>query len=222
MWLAIAQWLALLRFFRVMPPLPALLLGCFGCVVIIFVAAAMAGVAPPGSAIGPVLFVQSFAASSAFGSSARRGYFDLLFTRGERRLLIAAAHWFASVAPGLTAWIAIVVVEVSMRSPPVAATSGTAAAMLLVSTLSWAMTAPLPRFSGAIGWLLVIVTANAIPAAAGAPGWLRFLVYPPDAVGRDVLAAPLQVLPALALAAVATAGAVLWIRRMEVPLEAAQ
>jgi len=218
----LARWIGLLHFFRVMPPLPALLAGCFACIVVGFVALAMAGIVPPGSATVPLLFVQLFAAASGFGSPARRGYFDLLFTRGERRALIAAAHWCSSVAPGLAAWLAIATVEVAMRSPPLAATTGTAAAMLLVSTLSWAITVGLPRFSGAIGWLLALVMADAVPALAGAPAWLRFLVYPPHAVGRDVLAAPFQVLPALAVAGVAATAAVIWIVRMDVPLEAAQ
>ena len=220
--LAMARWIGLLHFFRVRPPLPALVVGCFVVIVFVFVAAAMAGSAPPGAATVPLLFVQLFAAASGFGSPARRGHFDLLFTRGERRVLIAAAHWSSSVGAGVAAWLVIAAVELVMRSPPLAATTGTASAMLLVSTLPWAITVALPRFSGAIGWLLALVTANAIPASAGAPRWLWFLVYPPDAVGRDVLGAPLHVLPALAVAALATVAAVVWIERMDVPLEAAQ
>ena len=220
--LVIARWLALLRFFRVMPPLPPLLAGCFVFVVIVFVVATLAGVASPGSATVPVLFVQLFAASSGFGTPARRGHLDLLFTRGERRVMIAAAHWFCSTVPGVAAWLLIVILELSTRSPPVASTTGTAAAMAVVSTLPWAITATLPRFSGAIGWLLALVTASVVPASRGAPGWLRFLIYPADAVGRDVLVRPLDVVPALAVAAVATLAAVVWIERVDIPLEAAQ
>jgi hypothetical protein len=219
---AFSRWIGLLHFFRVMPPLPPLLAGCFACVAIVFTTAGLAGVAAPGAATVPVLFVQLFAAASGFATPARRGHFDLLLTRGDPRVLIAAVHWCASVAPGLAAWLVIAFVELAMRTRPVAATTGTAAAMLLVSTLPWAITVPLPRFSGAIGWLLTLVIAAAVPASAAAPGWLRFLVYPPDAVGADVLAAPLRVLPALAVAAAATVAALLWIQRMDVPLEAAQ
>jgi hypothetical protein len=219
---ALGRWMGLLRFFRVMPPLPALLVGCVVFVVIVFAVAAILGMATPGSAMAPLLFVQLFAAASGFGAPARRGHFDLLLTRGERRSLIAAAHWSSSTAPGVAAWLGMAGLELFLRSAPVAATTGTAAAMVLVSTLPWAITAALPRFSGAIGWLLVLVTTAAIPSSRAAPAWLRFLVYPVEAVGRDVVATPLDVIPALVLAGVATMSAVIWIDRMDVPLEAAQ
>jgi hypothetical protein len=218
----IARWWTLLRFFRVMPPLPPLLVGCFAVVVVAFVLATPAGVAEPGSATVPILFVQLFAAASGFGAPARRGHFDLLFTRFQRRASIAAAHWVSSTAPGMAAWLCIVSLELSTGRPPVAATSGTAAAMVLVSTLPWAITAALPRFSGAIGWLLALVTASVIPSSRGAPAWLRFLVYPGDVVGESVLATPLDVAPALGVAAVAVIAAITWIERMDIPLEAGQ
>ena len=220
--LAFGRWVGLVRFFRVMLPLPHLLVGCFVFVVAVFAVAAILGVAPPGSATVPLLFVQLFAAASGFGAPARRGHFDLLLTRGEERVMIAAAHWASSIAPGVMAWLVVVGLELAMRSPPVAATTGTAAALLLVSTLPWAITAPLPRYSGAIGWLLTLVTATAIPSSRAAPSWLRFLVYPVEAVGRDVVATPVDVIPALALAAAATVAAAVWIERMSIPLEAAQ
>ena len=216
------HWVGLLRFFRVVPPVPPLLVGCFAFVVVVFGVAALAGLAAPGAATIPILFVQLFAAASGFGAPARRGYFDLLITRGERRMLIAATHWFSSTAPGVAALLVIASLEVSMRSPPIAATTGTAAALALVSTLPWAITAALPRFSAAIGWLLALVTASVIPAARGAPGWVRFLVYPAGVVGQDVLVTPLDVLPALAAAALASLAAVIWIERTDFPLEAAQ
>jgi hypothetical protein len=220
--LALARWMELMRFFRVMPPVPSMLVGCFVAVALLFVVATLVGMVRPGAAMVPLLFVQLFAAASGFGSPARRGYFDLLLTRGERRALIAAAHWSSSVAPGVTLWCVMVGVEQATRSPPVAATTGTLAAVLLVSTLPWALTVSLPRFSGAIGWMLAIVAASAIPAAREAPAWLRFLVYPAGTVGQDVLATPLTVVPALALAAGAMVAAIVWIERMDVPLEASQ
>jgi hypothetical protein len=79
----------------------------------------------------------------------------------------------------------------------------------------------LPRFGGAIGWLLVLVTMTTV-VPAGVPAWLQFLVYPVTVVGRDVLSSPGTVVPALTLAAAAMVAAAVWIVRMDVPLEASQ
>ena len=117
--LALAQWIGLLRFFRVMPPVPSMLVGCFAVIVIVFVVAALAGIAAPGAAAVPVLFVQLFAAASGFAAPARRGYFDLLLARGERRSLIAVAHWSSSTTPGVAAWLVIVAAEMLTGRPGV-------------------------------------------------------------------------------------------------------
>jgi hypothetical protein len=190
-------------------------------------------------AIVPVLLLQLFAASSGFAVPARRGHYDLLLTSGYRREWIALMHWWTSIAPGIATWLMLAAVEAvaSRGLRTTLLTSGTCAAMTLVSTLPWALTTRLPRFSGGIGWLLLLATsttvvsvAPAIPATTDSfdPATLMrsawsFLIYPPTFVGHPL--SPEQVAavaPALTLAVAAMVLACRWIVRASVPLEAAQ
>jgi hypothetical protein len=107
-----------------------------------------------------------------------------------------------------------------------------------VSTIPWAITVPLPRFAGAVGWLLVLAVGSAL-LPHGVRGGLvagdltgespvleavAVLLYPMLLVGRDLTgrAAAAMVMPALVFAVSLMAAAMWWIRRMDVPLEAAQ
>ena len=96
------------------------------------------------------------------------------------------------------------------------------AALLLVSTLPWAAGVRLPRFSGAIGWLLIAVTAQSLLPGAAVFDWpaLRFLLIPVEAVAADPALSNLG--PGLAVAATAMAAAVLWIAAADLPLDASQ
>ena len=115
--------------------------------------------------------------------------------------------------------------------------SGTVLAWALVSTLSWATTVTLPRFAGAIGWLLTLaIAATASPGAGSGrlfdsvgagTSWLEgavaLLLYPPVIVGED-LAGPQGWLaaPAVLVATTAMVYAFGWIEHHDIPLEAAQ
>jgi hypothetical protein len=116
-------------------------------------------------------------------------------------------------------------------------TSGTVAAVSLVSTIPWAVTLRLPRFAGAIGWLLVVTVALLIapdlPTRGGEEHvgdwmiWLQkagaVLVYPPLLVGERVDAQDgFAVLPGVFLATAALAVAFRSAIRRDIPLEAAQ
>jgi hypothetical protein len=109
--------------------------------------------------------------------------------------------------------------------------------MCLVSTLPWAITVRLPRFSGGIGWLLALSMSamlwSSMPtfAAAGESldlqtrAWAAwsFLVYPAGLVGSDLSGdQALAAAPALTLAIASMIGACRWIARSSIPLEAAQ
>ena len=154
-------------------------------------------------------------------------------------MLIALVHWAMSVLAGVASWLALAMVElvVSAGSSTSLFASGTCAAVFVVSTLPWAVTVALPRFSGGIGWLLVAVTA-ATTFSSGVmgewtatstriedlvwPAW-SFFIYPAGVVGSQ-LARP-QVMadvPVLALALSAMFAACRWVSRRDVPLEAAQ
>jgi hypothetical protein len=105
--------------------------------------------------------------------------------------------------------------------------------MAVVSTLPWAINAGLPRFSAAIGWVLVCATTvSLIPAAWDASGthgdaWMwvwtagSYLLFPVrmlDAGGQTSLA----LVPVVALAVTGMAAALWWLHRIDVPLESGQ
>ena len=245
-----SRWLYVFRFFAVAPPMPLLMIGAL--VVVTSVAAIVIVVEPKTTAraLTPVLLLQIFACSSGFDVPARRGHYDLLMTRGQTRLQIVTAHWAASALPGVTGWLVLAFVCATVGAEPSHVSlfsSGTVAAMALVSTIPWAVTLRLPRFAGAIGWLLVVTLAmlvvpdvlmtqisgdgsavgRALPGLPGLLAWVQtagaVLIYPPLLVGSDLSGAhALVVLPGIVFAAAAlTVGFWSAIRR-DIPLEAAQ
>jgi len=229
----------LVRFFHVVAPVPSMMVGTF---VVLTMAGAGAILGDPARASGalvPVLILQTFASSSGFSLPARRGHYDLLFTRGGSRSLIALVHWATSVGPGVASWWALCFAEIAASAGARATltASGTLAALFLVSTLPWAVTVGLPRFSGGIGWMLVVVTAAttfsadvfgvwAVPSTriedVAWSAW-AFFMYPIAAVGEPLDRGQLMaVAPALLLAVGAMVTACHWVAHRDIPLEAAQ
>jgi hypothetical protein len=227
-----------LRFFRVVPTQPALIVWTFGVVVAVGVIAIVRDPSRSEGAMVPVLLLQLFAASSGFEVPARRGHYDLLLTSGHHRIPMALVHWATSIAPGAMAWLSLAAVELIARggADTLLLTTGTGAAMVLVSTLPWAITVRLPRFSGGIGWLLALTISTSVLSSGNVPGrqsandvgdviWLawEFLVYPVVFVGHQLgVGEGLIAAPALVLALGSMAAACRWISRANVPLEAAQ
>jgi len=226
---------ATLRFFRVVRPVPRLTRLTFVLVTM------MSGVAVVVSgeqrrALLPVMVLQLFAASTGFLTYARRGHFDVLLTGGASRLQIALTYWALSIRPGLCGWLALAVIDLAWNGRGTLFSTGTVAAVGVVSMLPWATTVGLTRFAGAIGWLLIVVLVAALtPIAdegrslwtiqAGEPAWLgglAFLLFPARMVGEDVSAHYETVMPVLTLALVAMAGAVAWVGHADVPLETGQ
>jgi len=228
----------LVRFFRVVPPVPRLMVATFAAVTVVAIGLVIIDPTQTANVLTPVFLLQLFAASSGFSSSARRGYYDLLMTRAEGRLWIAAVHWTMSVTPGIASWVVVASAEILTRrdTSGAALASGTVVTMVLLSTMPWAITAALPRFAGAIGWLLVLAIARSLPGGhegdwlwggmEAQPSWqaaASVLIYPVVLAGRPLVPdSIIIVLPALTVAAVAMAAASLWIRRADWPLEAAQ
>lgn len=227
----------LFRFFRVVSPLPALVVWTFG--VIVAGACAIVVVAPgrTAGALAPLVVLQMFAASSGFAVPGRRGHYDLLLTRTGSRVSMALAHWVSSIAPGVAGWLIVCSVEaLTTGTSSIATASGTCAAVALVSTIPWAATIALPRFSGGIGWLLMLTISAITLSSRNDASLLRagesdgfvagasaFLVYPLAVVGRHLSSRELLVVsPALALAIVSMTAACGWVRRASFPLEAAQ
>ena len=229
--------LYLLRFFLVVSPLSGLVVWTFGLLVV--AASVLIVVAPErtAGALAPLLLLQMFAASSGFAVPARRGHYDLLLTRSGGRTSIALAHWLTSISTGVASWLILASVEaLASGRASISLASGTCAAVALVSTIPWAVTIGLPRFSGGIGWLLVLTLAG-ITFSPGGIDWLSFhsdrhdtlvaswgfFVYPTAAVGRHLtMSDTVVVAPALLVAVGSMAIACAWVRRAALPLEAAQ
>jgi hypothetical protein len=230
--------LAAARFFAVVSPLSPLMTATFGVVAVVTGLALVVDPSRGVAAVTPVLVLQLFAASSGFAAPARRGHYDLLLTRGISWWQAAVVHWAMSTLPGLCAWIALGIAQrvASAGARADIFAGGTCAAMFVASALPWALTVSLPRFAGAIGWLLVMVITAALAPAASPhvfdPAFgeenralqaVWFLVYPAAMLGREFSAATaVTLLPAVMLAAGAMAVAVWWIHRMDVRLESAQ
>ena len=227
-----------LRFFRVVPTQPALIVWTFLVVVAIGGIAIAREPSRSTDLMRSVLLLQLFAASSGFEVPARRGHYDLLLTSGHRRIWVALVHWAMSIAPGVLAWLVLAVVEVTARggADTNLLASGTCAAMGLVSTMPWAITVRLPRFSGGIGWLLLLSLSTSVLPSGRMPGssganevgesiwsaW-EFLVYPAVFVGRELsIGDGLIAAPALVMALAGMVAACRWVSRASIRLEAAQ
>jgi hypothetical protein len=231
--------LYLCRFFIVVPPMPLLMLAAFVVATTVAVAIVLVDPSRASGALTPLLLLQLFGAASGFDVPARRGHYDLLLTHGVGRRWVIVGHWLASIAPGLIGWFAVALALHAVKRPDDVSLfgSGTIVAVALVSTIPWATTVRLPRFSGAIGWLLILATASLLlpsgwsvelpgpadPRQSAVSAAFTVLVYPPALVGRGLTAHDaLVVTPALAIAALCVLVAVWSVNRRDIPLEAAQ
>ena len=225
------------RFFRIVTPIPRLMALAFAAVG--SVAAVLVVVDPPRAATAtiPLLLLQLFAASSGFMVPARRGHYDVLLTSGHDRLLVAGVHWIMSILPGIVSWWALALIELTITAGTrmTLMTAGTLIAFALVSTVPWAATVALPRFTAAIGWLLCLtllaVTTSPGGAMFGIAGHgssgletsMALTLYPAGLIGER-LSGPDGVfaLPAVILVSGSMLCALTWVRRQDIPLEAAQ
>src|SRR5213593_1351064 len=224
-----------LRFFRVVSlHSPYLLLGLtlVGGLGVVTVSLDHAG---GTHALTPVLVLQMFAASSGFQVPARRGHFDLLLSGGSTRIRIVLTHWALSALPGFAVWVVVGLVELVLSEGVHARafSPGSAAALLLVSAVAWALTVPLPRLSGGVLWVVTMVIAvtmttdwrEALVAAARGDGTLvsrafLFLLFPFSLIGTPIELIDLPILvPVLISALVVWAAAIWWIVRTDIPLE---
>ena len=228
--------IAPLAFYRVLPlhsPYMYLVLA------IVTTFGALALIVDPSSAeqvLMPLVVLQMFTASTGFAVPARRGHYDLLLTAGAGRLGIAAAHFLVSTAPGIAAWLVLGCVElVRGGGESRVFAAGSVAALMFVSSVTWAVTVALPCLSGGIIWLLAIVmllvrtggsqyVVLATPPHSS-PAWVApvYATCPFVLVGRSLSPSDAWVLmPGTALSVVSVAAALAWITRMNVPLEASQ
>jgi hypothetical protein len=225
----------LIAFYRVVPPVPPLMTATFALLTLTGVVMAFVGPRVE-RVVAPLILLQTFASSCGFAGPARRGYYDVLLTRGEGRLAVAVVQWLAAIGPGVVSFLVLGATELLAPGEDTVLRAGTGAALFLASVLPWALTAALPRFSGAIGWLLagsMTVPTAPIPGATWTlsgswpDSWpvpaLAPLLSPVSLVGRHLDASLLrEALPAMGLATAAMGIALLWVVRAEFRLETAQ
>lgn len=216
-----ANLLYLFRYFQVVPPVPPLMRHALGVVTAVGLIAIVGGGDTTGAPLMPVIVVQAFSASSGFAVPARRGYFDMLIARGETSGRIAAIQWLTAVVPGLCSWTTLAAVERLAHGPGHAGSaSGTATAFLMASAIPWVVTVPLPRFSGAIGWLLLVCLS-----AGGGVVWpdpVREVVFPLALVGHSMADRQPVLVADLSLCLAGGVAALWWVNRTDIPLEAGQ
>jgi hypothetical protein len=227
-----------LCFMRVVPPLPPLMFATMACVLLAGVVSIVADSSAARRTLVPVLALQVFAVSTGFASYARRGHYDLLLTGGTSRTMVAIAQWMVAAAPGVFAWGLLAVTEglVTGRAPELMS-AGAAAAMWVTSAVPWACTVAQPRFSAAIGWLVVWVMATtlwphavdvvAVVRRTGLPGGDTLLeagglLLFPVALVEGHVGSDGASLAVVLVAGGAVAAALVWIRRASFPLESGQ
>lgn len=212
----------LLRFFRVVPPVPRLMMTTFTVVTTVAVGAIAIDRRYAAGMIDAVLVLQLFAAASGFAGNARRGYYDLLLTRGHPRALVAAVHCGLSIAPGVASWGAVSIAEAAFSGGAslVGPAPGTIVALAVTSAMAWAITVPLPRFAGAIGWVIAFAIAAALQPDR-APDAIRSIVFPLSMVGQQALPAA-STWASVILSIGSIVAALVWVERADVRLEAAQ
>src|SRR5262249_24072023 len=81
--------------------------GVFGAVTAFGILTITLNPAELDSALGMVLFVQMFLASTGFAVTARRGHFDPVLVHGSARPAVLFVQWCASVTPGAIAWAVV-------------------------------------------------------------------------------------------------------------------
>ena len=220
--------------------MPLLMIGAFAVATLVSAAVIVVEPSRAPGALTPILLLQLFACSSGFDVPARRGHYDILLTHGESRGRVIAGHLAASAFPGVVCWLmlaALCLVVAGGDSRGVLLRPGTVTAVGLVSTIAWATNVRLPRFSGAIGWLLIVSTVSLVApwllsVSPSAPVdhpilWARaawaVLAYPPLLVGQDLNGLNGSiVVPGVLFATVALLTAGSSLSRRDIPLEAAQ
>ena len=178
------------------------------------------------SALGLLLVIQMFLASTAFTSRAFAGQFDPVLVAGRSRIRAALAHWAVSVAPGAVGWAVLTAVALALGSAGgfSAACGRRAVAFVIVSNLSWVLGYRLPKGAAGVLWLAVLVAVLlqqnlrtlSMTIDPHAQAWLRdtavLLVCPFVLIG-DKPAVPATVLIAAALLSTLAAAFVVSLTR---------
>ncbi|MGE5246378.1 MAG: hypothetical protein ACM3SQ_19305 [Betaproteobacteria bacterium] len=107
-----------------------------------------------GQVLALVLFVQMFGASVGYRDRLLRGHFDPILAGRRNRWPVAAGHWLVAALPGLAVWTTLATLQWALRpgARPSLVTAGATAALLCVSTWSWAVSVPTTQYAGGTLW----------------------------------------------------------------------
>jgi hypothetical protein len=115
------------------------------------------------SALGMLLFVQMFLASTGFLSRARRGHFDPILTSSFGRTRVVVVHWLASILPGVLACAVVSATAWGIDWIEGGAGIATAAAwrrllaLAIVSAVAWTAGFALARGAAGALWSAALV-----------------------------------------------------------------
>ena len=222
-----------IRFFRAVGLTDAMLAFGLATAVIVSGATIVMNGGYTSGALAPIFLLQALASASGFLVPARRGYYDLLLTSSGDRILIGITHWGISAAPGIVCWVVLAGIEHALGGrASMSLAPGTIVGMVLISTLPWAITVPLPRLTGGVAWLTIgalvvsIAPGQLLPSSAHdgfVARTLTILICPWLLVGRELIGVDLAAATAATVVSLAMfTSALLWIDRADIPLEAAQ
>jgi len=167
-----------LRFFFVIGLHPRYAFAALAAVVLVGLWTVITSPTELDSALGILLVVQMFLASSGFLVRARRGHFDPVLIAASSRASVLVSHWFLSIAPGLAGWIVLSVTAGVLGNAQVWSTFAghRLLAFAIVSSLSWTLGFGLPRSAAGALWLAGLIAA---------------LVSHGDVIGsRDIVSTP--------------------------------
>ena len=234
-----STWILLFKFYAIVTPVPPLVSRLAIAVVATCAGLALLEPSAMSAPLAALLVLQIFAASSGVVGPARRGHYDALLARGIGRAHILWGHWLASAAPGAACWAAVAGLNWLVSGGQAgsrALTSGSVLALWFASSIPWATTVALPRFSAAIAWLVVLVTTlTMMPSGQSAlvsalvgidvSPWsgVAALVYPMGLIGRMLSPEQWTMLtPGLVVSVAGPAAAFVWFVRADIPLESSQ
>ena len=134
--------------------------GLIAAALLLAFAAYLASSDPGGfdQAVAIALFLQMFSAATGYRERLRRGHFDPVLAGCPNRWRVAWAHWMASTGLGLVVWLLLGLIAWTggATHQPTAFTAPGIIVLLYVSTVAWATTLALPRYSGAVLWLALL------------------------------------------------------------------
>ena len=138
-----------------------------------------------GAPYVPILFVQFFGASSGLRLESSLGQFDRLLVDGASRRELGLYHYALSIAPGWSAWLIVSGWQLWRLGSSPGLSIAPLGAMLLVSTVAWAVTLPVSRLAGGAVWIALML---AVGSSAQGVDWIRVVLEQASPPGvSDVL-----------------------------------